>query len=612
MKNKRLTVVLLFVLCVVCAALAACFYIVPDPDNDDGDDVTTHVHDFGDNYFVFVQCSVCDVVGRKASTDSAKVNFVYDFDETKKSEIDRDYLALTENLGVVTEEEYETMFEIYDDDLNYVMEQYQYAYVFYSAYFDSASTENYNTISDYYNECIANYYGLFDDIYNSSYKDQFFAGWTDDEITQILALADSYGNSEYADLQNQISALIIEYNDMLDSATSKQLTSKYEELVELNNQLADLAGYDNYCDYAYAVTYERDYTPAEVSSMRNYVKDYIGDVFDSVYEKYIQAYNGVSNGFMFGSKSNAYNFYTALCGASVFGETSSSQTAVNLVGDYFGQMTSDSSATPIDFYTQANEIFKNGNYYLGEQSGAFTYWIPNQNTSILYFSDETDDEGNYYYQNAFTFVHEFGHYYNGVYNGGLSLSLDLDETQSQGNEMLFLAWLSQNTLGNVSKGLDLVYYEQLTDILSTIIISTAVDEFEQAVYTDSYNGKSVKNTYNDYTKLFSEILEDYGYYASMLNTSYWSYVVFDSSCYYISYAMSALPCVELHVLAMSDFNSAKASYFRLFTFSDDSSLVETDGDDKTVVATYEQILNYCGLQGPFSEGLYTTISNYLK
>lgn len=574
-----------------------------------------HVHDFGDNYLMFVECSgeSCNVIGRNSSTDSAKANFVYSFNSEKQQKITQHYQNLIDNLGTIAEAEYEELFETYDSDVSYVVEQYQYAYVFYNVNFDQSSTENFDTISNFYNECIANYYGLFRKVYESDYRDEFFAGWSQNELDQILTMSDSYGNSQYTEVQNKISELIIEYNELMEksSTTSKQITSKYKELVTLNNQLAALSGYENYLEYAYEIEYERDYTPSDVETMRNFVKQYIGPSLDNAISTYSMAYYKIQAS----SQLNSANldYYDAF-GASVFNEGSSSQTVTNLLGNYFKQLTSDESSTTVDFYKYANELMKNGNYYLGEQSGAFTYWISNQNTSILYFSNETDAYGASSYQNVFTFAHEFGHYYNGIYNGGTSLSMDLNETQSQGDEMLFLAWLSQNKPSGVTTGYTLLQYEQLANMLSTIVIATAVDEFEQAVYTDSYNNASVEATYTDYETLFAKILHSYcDYFSDGYNDEYWSYVVFDNAGYYISYAMSALPCVELHVIAMSDYASAKTSYLKLFTFTDDSTLISTDSEgNKTVNATYEEILNYCGLSGPFRKDLYTTVYNYFK
>lgn len=97
-----------------------------------------------------------------------------------------------------------------------------------------------------------------------------------------------------------------------------------------------------------------------------------------------------------------------------------------------------------------------------------------------------------------------------------------------------------------------------------------------------------------------------------LNSAYWRYVVIEAPCYYISYAMSALPSMGIYVKAMQEgFDVAKESYFKLFTFSDNQAFTTVDGaGDKVVTATYQEILNYCGLYGPFQQELYQQLSNF--
>lgn len=571
-----------------------------------------HTHDYADNYILFVECTDpdCTVVGRYNSTDSAKEKFVYTFDETVKGNLDADYNKLIANLTAGSNfSEFENLFEIFDEDVSHVVEQYQYAYVFYCTYNEESYKVAYDFVSEYYNEMVSRYYGLFRTIYESPYKDSFFEGWTEEDIREALILSDSYGNSDYKEIKDQIDKLILEYDELMDKkASAKTIAEKYGELVKLNNQLASIAGYENYMEYAYASEYDRDYTPADVAAMRSNVKTQIVPVLTKIM-KFFDTFEFAS------SKDVNYIYYNSVTGASVFRTVKNSQTASNFMGNYFKEMKLENGNQTIDFFETANKLFKEGNYYKGHEDGAYSYWIPNQETSILYFSNNVSN-GSYSYQNIFTIVHEFGHYYNGVYNNGISLSMDHKETQSQGDEMMFLAWLANNSPSNITTGYKAVMNEQIANILSTIVVATAVDEFEQAAYTGLYNGKPVPTYANstevDYNKLFKMVIADYGGALTGYDT-YWTYVVFDQAGYYISYAMSALPSVELYVNAMTDFEAAKASYFKLFTFSDNTAFVETDEDGyKTVTATYEQILNYCGLKGPFQDELYTTISGYFK
>ena len=165
-----------------------------------------------------------------------------------------------------------------------------------------------------------------------------------------------------------------------------------------------------------------------------------------------------------------------------------------------------------------------------------------------------------------------------------------------------------------------VKYDNLFNSMAIVMLATAVDEFEQAVYTGSWGTAAQYReiTKDEYDSLFEAIMKDYGI-AGSLNSAYWRFVVIEAPCYYISYAMSALPSMGIYVKAQKDgFDAALDSYLKLFAFSDEESLckvLETqDGDDiidKEVTATYEEILNYCGLQGPFQEQLYLDLKDYL-
>ena len=53
-----------------------------------------------------------------------------------------------------------------------------------------------------------------------------------------------------------------------------------------------------------------------------------------------------------------------------------------------------------------------------------------------------------------------------------------------------------------------------------------------------------------------------------LVSHYWRYVVIEAPCYYISYAMSALPCIELLAIAETEgFEVAQSKYLKFFTLS---------------------------------------------
>ncbi len=580
------------------------------------DKPSVHTHDFGESYFIYVKCSAegCNVMGRAQSTSPFRNEFTFSYTQQDRNAMDNLYATISNKVkaGSVNVSEIINgveQFELLLDNIEY---QYQVATVMFSVNYNDAWEQNSTLIGNAYNDWFKDYYTLFASINSSSYSSAFFADWTEADKEYVLSMAEIYSSSE-DNLLTVADSLANEYNKLLMSgtATAEQIYAAYGNYVQANNNIAAQYGnkYSNYMDYAYENSYNREYTPADVAVMREYVRSSIAPILTDTVNKLQQI----------GELDDAnYNFYDALSLTSLFtmdeGFEENFYAVTQYIGNYFKYLNSNSGSKKIDFYNHVNELFKNGNYFVGTnaEEGAYTYWIPNKTQSVLYFDDtyyiDEDDggDGQYYYSTAFTFVHEFGHYYNGIYNGGMSLSMDHDETQSQGNEMLFLAWLNKNLPSGIVNGYTALMYEQLANILQTIVQSTIVDEFEQAVYSNSYGTGKFKDGINsaDYGELYDTIVNSYGSGMSqMLGSTYWMNVVVDSSAYYISYAMSALPSLEIFVKAMDGgLDAARDSFLKLYTFSDSTSLTNN--------YSYQSVLEYAGLNSPFDEQMYTKISAF--
>ena len=577
-----------------------------------GDGTTHTTHDFGDSYFMYVKCSYdgCNVYGRNES--ERKYDNMFTFNAAKRTEVENNLARcqshLRDNGDINT---FITLHAQVEQDLEYVDGQYYWA----SVYGDYYSSFNYNSIDDVYDNLFSSYCRMFETI-DEVYGDSFWNSY-DGDREECLKMASLYGDNSN---QSAANVILSSYNTLMNSinwdlsgASNSQLTqlnNLYSQYVAANNNIATAASdeYNDYMAYAYKNIYNREYSPEQVDTMRQYVKKYIAPALMKVANKIDSLQQYDSNYGYYYTFSNDANeeFYMGLMEASMFEKSTSSyyassQLATNLVGEYFKYLQKTvSGGKYIDFFSAANNLFKNGNYYTGEAEGAYTMWIPHSNIPVVYFQASTDYE--YGYDMAFTFVHEFGHYYENIYNGGLELSYDHDETQSQGDEMLFLAWLKNHLPTGISDGFTAVELDELFDILSSIVMSCAVDEFEQAAYSGTYNGRAITGTYAD---LFTTILNSYDKdLGDWLSTDYWAYVVFDSAAYYISYAMSALPSVELYTIAAnSGLNAARDAYFKLFTFSESSSVMQA--------YTYSKVLEYCGLGNPFEEDIFKQISNYV-
>ena len=594
-------------------------------------------HDFSEgNYFTFTLCANnCGTYGSKTGGKPFETEFIFDFDESKQAEIDILYSqiqdALDENSSV-SYDDFVEMFEEYDAAVGYLQAQYQFARILNDIDYSAESRNTLANVTDYYYVTIARYYTLFKDIDESRFKSQFWADteWDEEYIEYVLSLADSYD----ADNRNAVDEILDKYEEWMaalnGTPTKKQLYNLfnlYSQFVEANNNIATAAGYNNYMEYAYENIYERDYGPEAVVAMRSLVKEYIGPLLGDVTKAYT-AWNNAYTARGGWTSRAAQLYYSQYAGNWMWGDTAKYIDDAERLGmildsrqsiaDYFKYL--DNGDDTVGFYGAVENLFETGNFFMGKNTNitAYTWYVYSTGTPILVFGG--DDE----YQDAFTFIHEFGHYYQFVHNKLLSVPMDHDETQSQGDEMLFLAWLKANMPQGVGEGFEILELEQLLNMLGSIIMSTAVDELEYLAYTGAteFNGQAIPTVkmsngerVTDYATLYTLIMQSYWKdITSWFNTSYWMYVTFGSPAYYISYAMSALPCIELYAKAGNDgLDAARESYLKLFTFSSNQDFVEEDSfGDLYVKATYQEVLNWAGLSGPFEEGLYQSIQQYFS
>ena len=592
-------------------------------------------HDFifadGD-YFLFSECGRCGAHGARRESERVYDDvFVYTFDRQAYDGILAFYdeicdVLTTHKLAegeeppafVKDSDDYrankafeEQYYNIFYEDLETVQEQYEYCYVFYCvADGDEEWVANFALISEAKSDLIAKYYALFGMIYDTSYRNYFFAeedGWTEQDIRVVLAKSDTYSDPERIALQQRAAEIGIEFRGIAAPASDPRTTVLYEELLSINNRIAQLAGYDHYMDYAYAVEYNRDYTPSDVAQMRGYVKENLGaDLF----------FNLILSSF-YSSLSVAGQEWNDLYGSSPSISLFDSAAATEAIAGYLRAMGSLGDKN-ISFYDEINKLFRDGNYYRGDYEGAFSYYIPAQDATILYFGPDS-------YSSPFTFIHEFGHYMNAVYNGGADLSLDLCEVHSQGNEMLFLAYLNEylpTVYRNGDTASRILTLDKLSEAAMYILLATAVDEFEYLCYSGDYDGENAAIlaimedgavTANEMDTLFEAVLGEYDLYG-VLNQSYWRYVTIESPAYYISYSISLLPSVELFLIAETDgWEAAQDAYYHLFRFTDSPDNYEEDEYGNGILKVgFIETLTGVGMHSPFEEDLYVDLASYLE
>lgn len=392
-------------------------------------------------------------------------------------------------------------------------------------------------------------------------KDYFFTDWTEAEMERLM-----HYTPRVAELEQRNAELVVAYRDLEDPSVSEEMVTIYREFVLNNNEIASIYGYDNYYDYAYAVGYGRDYAPQMVDTMALYAQEYLlpacvnaMNTFLSVYEKlsYVQQLK-ISN-LMF------QNYDAG---------------SVNYVEEYMLTLPETAQNAMNRMFTEERVVFTEEP---NAREGAFTTLVGME--PFCFFGPG--------YQGASTLIHELGHFYGAVEGDFYTMPLDLAETQSQGNEWLFTAFLKEDLSEEVYE----CYVDyKLYEVIAGTLVQLAVDGFEKAVYSHP----DVENmTMEDFEAIMDQVAESYGgidFFTENITDlqSYWKMVVVESPVYYISYAVSSMTALNIYTIAVEDMERATDVY---------CSLVEMDDYEEGFLA----IISEAGLPGPFQEDVYVDI-----
>lgn len=446
---------------------------------------------------------------------------------------------------------------------------------------DSSAYEKYAYFNELLNDIISWEEKQYKSMAESSFRDQFFQGYTDEEIEELI---NSVKPDEYYEIEEENEKLIKEYNDLTydtEEALSEYNTKVpdiYKALVKNYNQEASLLGYSDYMEMAYKNTYSREYSVADVESFNVYVKDTILPLYETMQGKLKDLANTLTEE----EKENVKKFQQR--GSKSF----------NNYSDYLVSYSNFLGGA----YEKNFKTFRNDGYLIfGEDNAnidaAFTTYLYDKslNKPIMYLGPS--------YQDVMTYVHEFGHYNSFVVNGAGAMSYDLAETQSQGNELLFIAYLQDKEANNNSY--TYIAYNQVTGALQTVLMASIVNEFERRVYQandiDSIDFDNLYVEVGDYFGGYERIMKSiYGdTYGSQID--YWKRVALSNAGYYISYAMSNIPSLEIYSLALTDMSEARKAYTSVYAPA--SEYTQED---------FLKVIEAANLYSPFDEEAYKLIN----
>ncbi len=479
--------------------------------------------------------------------------------------IDRFYeiVEQSEELAIAGED-YDAVDQLTDSlDEAYMelVDQYQIAYIYYCLdQSDEAMKQRYMDCVDIVTEAEAAYNTMCKNVYLSEtpFRDKLFEDWTQKEIDMLLAY-----NEEIAQLEKRNSELTVEYRELGNYGFEEEMIPLYNEMVRNNNRIAQIYGYENYYEYAYEMIYQRDYEMDQIYKMRQYVAEYMTEACLNATDRFEEVYNALPSPEQDKLSELIYTSYDGM--------------SKNYVSSYIASLPDSSQNMLNNMFDRDRAIFTE---YYDAYQGAFTTWIDGE--PFCFFGPG--------YNNTETVIHELGHYYGSSYVEPFSAPMDLSETQSQGNEWMYINYLQQELSAQLHQAV--VEYRMSSDI-GYIICFVMVDEFEERVYNHENAGNL---TLEEYDAIMESVAESYGGIDLIMDEimdvqTYWKMVVLESPVYYISYAVSGIAAINLYTIAQTDINSAEESL---------RVLMEEPLEEEGFLAN---ILN-AGLTGPFEETVY--------
>ena len=141
------------------------------------------------------------------------------------------------------------------------------------------------------------------------------------------------------------------------------------------------------------------------------------------------------------------------------------------------------------------------------------------------------------------------------------IDYDLSELQSQGMEVMFLQFY-EDLFGDDA---EILRAQTLLNLVYSVVTGAMYDEFQQRIYAES-----------DLTKdrlldIYREVYASYGFKTYDGYEYEWTEVIhnFQQPLYYISYAVSAIPALELYARLAESPNDAMDTYLRVASMSDE-------------------------------------------
>lgn len=382
--------------------------------------------------------------------------------------------------------------------------------------------------------------GFFEDYEGESLYDETFHAMLDQEtalINQYYAVSGQSGNTAY-------------YSEEYFSIYGTQMAEIFRDLVQLRQEMAAYAGYDNYPDFAYDFHHARDYTVWQAST-------YLQQIQGQLTPLYIQL-----------NRSGFWNMKV---------EYSSEQQTL----DYVEQMAKNMGGVIQEAYrTMVDRELYDIRYSPQKFNASFSVYLYTYQAPYVFVNPSMTE------RDKLTLTHEFGHFANYYAGAGSNAGVDVSEVFSQGLEYLSLCY--GEDIGNLEK-------IRMASCLNTYVEQAAYASFEQMVYDLEGEELTVENI----QQLYTMVGASFGF--TSWNWDPRDYVCithfFTSPMYIISYVVSNDAALQLYQMEQAETGSGLRCYMEHLN---------------TQEVYLQAFLTSAGLESPFAPGRLDRVKETLE
>ncbi len=386
-----------------------------------------------------------------------------------------------------------------------------------------------------------------DDLFGEGYFDDYEGESLWDETFTQLMEQESQLITRYNELSSNVPESYWDASSYYD-AFAAPILELFAELVALRQEIAKVAGYDDYVQFAYDFYYYRDYTPQQAEA-------YCAQIRENLVPLYRQL--------------NQSNFWATVGGTCTEDETYS---YVRDTANAMGGRVKDAFLL-METLELADITYGENKYNI-----SFEVFLPTYGVPYLFVNPAGWD------RDKLTFAHEFGHFCNDYVSSGSMAGVDVAEVFSQGMEYLSLCYCPEEELAKL----------KMADSLCTYVEQAAYAAFEQQLY--SLEGENL--TPEGICELYEKIAGEYGFDTRGYDRREFVEIVhfFLYPQYVISYVVSNDGALQLYQKEKIQSGSGLKIFEQSLT---------------TEQAYFLAFLEEAGLDSPFAEGRIETVRQTL-